>query len=249
MNVRVGARWLTMALIGLTALLLLVPASAGAVTTPFSHVRIHRGTNSDSGTTQLNYCGEGTKWTATGYFCQRATAQSPSGSLWSYTDLQANVSVPTISGVHSFFETGRLNLPVNYTRYSVTCGSANASAEAYTYIFWHVWVYDQTTHQYVSQSNSGYLWLSPTPASCHGGSGTVGQGSPALVGSYNTSAYSSTGATSYDFNSGQHYTFSLFVGCTAIVSASGPNSSATGFCDFHDNPQRNTVTLTSLVIV
>jgi hypothetical protein len=232
-----------------TLLLLLGGSAAGASPMTLSHVGVHRGTNVNSGTTTLRYCGEGTKWIATGYFCQRASAVGPSSTIWSYTDLLAQVSVSNLSGSHSFYESGRLNLPADYARYSATCFGENASASAYAYIFWHVWVFDRTTGVYVTQSNSGYLWEPTVAASC-GGVGNSSGGSPALSGNYNSSAYASTGSTSYDFSSSQHYVFMLFVGCSAIAETGlGAGSHASANCNFASNPQRNTVSITGLDIV
>ena len=121
---------------------------------------------------------------------------------------------------------------------NLTCGpGANAYARAY--VFWHVWVFDGTTGTYVDQNNSGYLWDSGD-VPCPNGGGTVSVGSPAMMGSFNSSSYLAAGTT---FVAGDSYVFTFFLGCTAEADVGVTPASAGAFCNDASSPSSNAYTL------
>lgn len=199
---------------------------------------------------KLAHCPSGIVLPQSAYLCLRALATSTSGSAYArgWAQLEMNTTRSGLSGTHSFFEKGKLNLTAGYAQLSLSC-SVNGTAYGRVYIFYHVWVWDQTAGNFASQSNSGYIWDSGYYY-CPSNGASLNVKSPRLQTSFNTAFLPSTGSTSLTFAAGHTYVFILFVGCTAEAS-SGPASvysHAASYCNFQKSTG-NTMTLSSLGIV
>lgn len=233
------------------AVLLAFPVTAANVTPPtLTSPTLTRG-GWASLNAKLAFCHGSLVLPQSAYLCERVVADSHPGAAASargWVNFQMNETRTGLNGTHSFYELGFLNLSASWARLSLSCG-AYGTAHARVYIFYHIWIWDETTLQYVSQSNSGYIWGSG-PHHCPAGGGTVILGSPTLVRGFNTSRLASTGATSFTFVGTDTYTFTLFVGCTARAdshSSLGPTT-AVASCNLRQSSSE-TMTIDSLVVV
>ncbi len=232
---------------GFAALLvLLVPVTTAATSTPVSFARLTKG-GTMTGHGVLAYCTPGLTSLTTGWVCSRAVVTHGVGYARGWDQLQGNVQLSNLSGPHSFWGVGALNLSTGYAQVRVSClGSGDAYARVY--VFWHVWVYDRTVGAYVDQLNSGYIWDSGDYF-CPFGGGSLVVSSPKMVGAFNSSTY---GLFSMDFTAGHTYLFTFFLGCTAeaSVSLSTPSdpAAAGAFCNIPSKAASNTFSLDTVEV-
>src|SRR5690348_11153444 len=230
---------------------LLAPSVSAAPTAPFHPALIQNG-GSTSGVGSLTYCGPGLTSADSGYVCEEAAVAGGVGYARGWDQLQANSQALGLSGRHSFYLLGALNLSAGFATAEIRCppgGSANG-AYALVYVFWHVWVYDVTNGAYATQSNSGYIWLGGT-GSCPSAGGNVTVTSPALRGAFNSSGYLSTGPTGFTFNGSHRYVFTGFLGCTAeasVYSVATRAASAGAFCNAPTTKASNVFTISSIAV-
>ena len=236
------------------AVLLLLPGTLAAKTPKIRAATITTGTGPTptSGSGSVKFC-PGTTVTiggngATAWLCMRATASGSNGYGRGWDQLQAytQYSLSVGGGLHSYYGLGFLQLPRGFAVDAGNC-SATASASARTYVFWHIWVWDNTTAAYVDQSASGYIWDSGT-VGCPVGGGAFRASSPALTGTFNSSSIAG-GPSWFTFTSSHTYTFVFFLGCT--VEASLSTTTVGDFATARCNPaalSAATVTATQVVL-
>lgn len=224
---------------------LVVPGAFASNVIAVGTAHMSRG-GSTSGVGALSYCSSSMTSSTTGYVCERATVVHNTGSARGWVQVQANAVASNLSGWHYFWGVGSTNLASGYAQDRISCANGFGNAQAQVYVFWHVWVYDETLGTYVDQLNSGYLWNSNLYG-CPAGGGSLLVLSPALKGTFNSSTYGSFG---YTFTAGHTYLFTFFLGCTAAayVYTAGPTTQAVAgsFCNDPQSPTKNTFTTTSV---
>ncbi|MCI4354474.1 MAG: hypothetical protein L3K06_03825, partial [Thermoplasmata archaeon] len=172
-----------------------------------------------SGSGSVSFC-NGTAVTvgphgATAWLCMSALASASNGYGRGWDQLQAYSQYSTFLGGHTryYYGLGSLHLPPGFATVAGKCSSA-ASGGSRAYVFWHVWIWDNTTSSFVAQTASGYIWDSGT-VSCPAGGGSYRQISPVLTGTFNSS---NGGLAWYSFSASDRYTFLFFLGCTVETS-------------------------------
>lgn len=225
---------------------LLLPGALASTVVGVGGAHLSRG-GSTTGAGSLSYCGSAMTAADTGYVCERATVVHGTGSARGWVQVQANTVDSNLSGNHAFWAVGSLNLSAGYAQVRVSCANSVGNASAQVYLFWHVWVYDETRGYYADQTNSGYIWNSNS-VGCPAGGGSVIVYSPAIKGAFNSSSYGFTFLTG--FAAGHTYLFTFFLGCTAsatVTTSEAPNLAVAGaFCNVPSSPAKNTFTLTSV---
>lgn len=220
----------TLGVVAGIALLMLLPGTLAAPVNRITSASITTGTGptATTGTGAVNFC-PGTSVTlvpggARAWLCMSASASNGSGYGRGWDQLQSNstYSVHVPSGTRAYWGLGTLHLAAGFASVSGSCPSG-ASGYARAYLFWHVWVWDNTTSSWASQSNSGYIWDSGD-VSCPTSGGSIHASSPAMVGLFNSSAYL---PSTLRFSGSNTYTFVSFLGCTveaSLTTASSPAS-------------------------
>lgn len=207
------------AVVAIVLVVLLVVPTASV---PPPAVRQDTSGGTQLGSGQLVHCGAGFPTTDSSWICLNASVGSLGGSARGWYQFQTDFNLTSLSGRHSYTGIGALNLAAGFASVGGSCAPGQ-SGFARVYVFWHVWVYDNTVQTYLDQQNSGYLWDSG-PVNCPGGGGPLPVvGSPALVGP--ASSFMSGGFPLDLFVAGHSYRFTFFLGCTGQVSLTGPAAS------------------------
>lgn len=225
-------------------MLLALPLAAATTVAPLAGIHNTNG-GATSGAGSLRYCGHAMTSTTTGWGCNAATTVGAAGSARGWVQLQGNTQIRNLSGSHYFWEVGSLNLAHGYARLALWCPSGS-SAYARVYVFWHVWVYDETAGSYTDQLNSGYIWDSGY-VYCPAGGGSQVVYSPKMVGGFNSSTL---GHYRTGFVASHTYLVTGFLGCAAdaeVLTAPSHGTVAVGaFCNIASSASSSTFTLTSV---
>ncbi len=213
---------------------------ASPTTVPVTTVNLV-GHGRSTGVATFAFCRSAVVNSTSGYVCAATSVSNGTGSAEVRAAIGTNATFTGISGVHTFWFTGVVNLAPGFVHLLLNCSTGRqASASAWIFISFE---FIDLNIGGITHGISLLWWVSPT--GCPPSGGIRSLNSPALNLSFNSTSY---GSFSQTFNSRHTYSATISVGCrtsSTVLNASAPVSVQAG-CGDPANPTASSFSLLAL---